>query len=51
MLRSLDIPFEQVAAEPGRSVPQISIDGQSIGGYSELAELHGSGGLEALRRG
>ena len=51
MLRSLDIPFEQVAAEPGRSLPQISIDGQSIGGYSELAELHGSGGLEALRRG
>ena len=51
MLRTLAIPFELVPAEPGRSVPQIAIDGQPIGGYSELAELHGSGALDALRRG
>jgi glutaredoxin len=31
-------------------VPQISIDGAAIGGYDALAELHGRGGLEALRQ-
>ena len=51
MLRTLAIPFEVVPAEPGRSLPQIAIDGKPIGGYSELAELHGSGGLDSLRRG
>lgn len=51
MLRTLAIPFELVQAEPGHSLPQIAIDGQPIGGYSELAELHASGGLDALRRG
>jgi len=51
MLRTLAIPFELVAAEPGRSLPQIAIDGEAIGGYSELAELHGRGGLDALRCG
>ena len=48
MLRSLGIPYQQVAAGAG-SLPQVSIDGQPIGGYSELAELHGRGGLEPLR--
>ena len=48
MLRSLGIPHHiEITAEG--PVPQISIDGQSIGGYSELAELHGSGDLDALR--
>lgn len=48
MLRSLGIPHHiEITAEG--PVPQISIDGQPIGGYSELAELHGSGGLDALR--
>ena len=51
MLRTLAIPFELVPADPGRSLPQIAIDGEPIGGYSELAELHGSGGLDALRHG
>jgi predicted DNA-binding protein with PD1-like motif/glutaredoxin len=51
MLRTLAIPFELVPAEAGRSLPQIAIDGQPIGGYSELAELHGRGALDALRRG
>jgi predicted DNA-binding protein with PD1-like motif/glutaredoxin len=30
-------------------VPQVFIDGQWIGGYDALAELHGQGVLEALR--
>jgi glutaredoxin len=34
----------------GGPVPQISIDGTPIGGYDALAELHGRGGLEALRQ-
>ena len=38
-------------ADVRRSLPQIAIDGRPIGGYSELAELHGSGGLDSLRRG
>jgi len=50
MLRSLAIPYTLVAAQPGQSLPQIAIDGRSIGGYSALAELHGNGGLESLRR-
>ncbi|MDX1569736.1 MAG: glutaredoxin 3 [Xanthomonadales bacterium] len=32
-------------ADGRRSVPQIFIDDQGIGGYSELAELHQSGEL------
>lgn len=51
LLRTLGIPYAVVAAAPGRSLPQIAIDGQPVGGYSELAELHGNGGLDALRRG
>ena len=51
MLRTLAIPYALVPAQQGQSLPQIAIDGQSIGGYSALAELHGSGGLESLRRG
>ena len=49
MLRSLDIPFEQVEADGDR--PQIWIDGSLIGGYDALAEWHGSGKLNRLRRG
>jgi glutaredoxin-related protein len=30
-------------------VPQIRIDGELIGGYSELADLQGRGALEPLR--
>lgn len=48
MLRSLGIPHQTVVTNQG-PVPQISIDGQAIGGYDALAELHGSGALEALR--
>jgi len=51
MLRTLQIPFEQIPATTGGSLPQVFINGEPIGGYSELAELHGSGQLEWLRHG
>lgn len=50
MLRSLGIAYRLVPAAAG-SLPQVHIDGQLIGGYSELAELHGQGGLDGLRLG
>jgi glutaredoxin 3 len=31
-----------------RTVPQIAIDGEWIGGFSELTELHMDGELDAL---
>ncbi len=34
-----------------RTVPQIFIDGRSIGGYEELAELDASGELATLTQG
>tara|TARA_B100000676_G_scaffold95897_1_gene95814 strand:+ start:262 stop:465 length:204 start_codon:yes stop_codon:yes gene_type:complete len=37
-----------VEATGQRTVPQIFIDGQSIGGYQELAALHQKGELEEL---
>jgi predicted DNA-binding protein with PD1-like motif/glutaredoxin len=49
MLRSLGIPHRTVVSTAWQ-VPQISIDGAAIGGYDALAELHGRGGLEALRQ-
>ena len=62
VLRTLGIPHqvttisgdaERRALEQrtGRgSLPQVFIEGQFIGGYDDLAELHGSGGLERLRQ-
>jgi len=62
MLRTLGIPHEvlQVTNEEQRqeleqlsgqrSLPQVFIDGQPIGGYSDLADLHARGQLESLRR-
>jgi glutaredoxin len=61
LLRTLGIPHrvqvvqsaEERAAIQQRSgrttLPQVFIDGQAIGGYDALAELHGQGALEALR--
>ena len=61
LLRTLGIPHrvqvvqtaEERAAIEQRSgrptLPQVFIDGQAIGGYDALAELHGQGALEALR--
>ena len=62
LLRTLGIPHQvqEVASEAERqelerrtgqwSLPQIFIDGQPIGGYGALADLHARGQLEPLRR-
>ena len=49
LLRTLGIAHRLVDPVAGQSVPQISIDGVQIGGYVQLAELHGQGQLEQLR--
>ena len=61
MLRTLGIPHvvqladdegvrQQVAERSGStSMPQVFIDGQPIGGYDALADLHGRGVLDPLR--
>ncbi|AFY28831.1 PCC domain-containing protein [Cyanobium gracile] len=61
MLRTLGIPHvvqladdeglrQEVADRSGStSMPQVFIDGQPIGGYDALADLHGRGALDALR--
>ena len=62
MLRTLRIPHQVTTisgdAERGAleqrtgrgSLPQVFIEGQCIGGYDDLAELQGRGGLERLRQ-
>jgi predicted DNA-binding protein with PD1-like motif/glutaredoxin len=61
MLRTLGIPHrvESLESEAERralvqqsglgSFPQVFVDGQCIGGYDALTELHGRGELESLR--
>ena len=63
MLRTLAIPHQvetvttdaqraRVAQRSGSSsLPQVFVDGTSIGGYDALAERHGRGDLEGLRAG
>jgi predicted DNA-binding protein with PD1-like motif/glutaredoxin len=63
LLRTLGIPHlvesiespeqrERIQQLSGRSsLPQVFVDGEPIGGYDALADLHGSGQLEALRFG
>lgn len=51
MLRTLGIAYRVVPPSGAGSLPQVHIDGVAIGGYDALAELHGRGALEALRRG
>ncbi len=62
LLAKWGIPFEEVRIDldrerlrefrevthGARTVPQIVIDGQCIGGFTELTELHMEGGLEGL---
>jgi predicted DNA-binding protein with PD1-like motif/glutaredoxin len=48
MLRTLAIPHTVHHSDRG-PVPQVFIDGVSIGGYDALADLHGRGALEPLR--
>ena len=62
MLRTLGIPHQvtTISGDAERraleqrtgsgSLPQVFIEGQCIGGYDELAELQGHGGLERLRQ-
>ncbi|MBW4531005.1 MAG: DUF296 domain-containing protein [Aphanothece saxicola GSE-SYN-MK-01-06B] len=61
MLRTLGIPHlvqladdqgarQEVAERSGLSaMPQVFIDGEPIGGYDALADLHGRGALDHLR--
>ncbi|MFN9660151.1 MAG: PCC domain-containing protein [Cyanobacteriota bacterium] len=61
LLRTLGIPHQVVHVRTAEersameqrsghsSLPQVFIDGQAIGGYDALAELHGQGALEPLR--
>ncbi len=62
MLDKWEIPFDEVRIDNdqsamrefievtngARTVPQIVIDGKSIGGFSELTELHMDGELDDL---
>ncbi len=62
LLSKWGIPFEEVRVDldraalkemleltnHARTVPQITIDGQWIGGFSELTERHMDGELDAL---
>ncbi|MEI6032539.1 MAG: DUF296 domain-containing protein [Synechococcaceae cyanobacterium ELA739] len=62
MLRTLGIPHQvlEVSSEEQRreleqlsgqrNLPQVFVDGQSIGGYADLADLQARGQLEPLRR-
>jgi len=61
LLRTLGIPHQVLVVDDAAErlelerlsghggVPQVFIDGQWIGGYDALAELHGQGALESLR--
>ncbi|MCP9927022.1 PCC domain-containing protein [Cyanobium sp. CH-040] len=49
MLRTLSIPHTVQHSAQG-PVPQVFIDGVMVGGYDALADLHGRGELEPLRR-
>ncbi len=63
LLRTLAIPHvvEQIESQEqadrihqlsGRTTfPQVFIDGEPIGGYDALVDLHGTGHLDALRQG
>lgn len=43
---------EEIGRRSGRpTFPQVFLDGASIGGYDDLAELHQQGALESLRGG
>jgi glutaredoxin 3 len=40
----------RIATQGARTVPQIIIDGNLIGGFSELTELHMDGELDQLMK-
>ena len=41
----IDVMQEMVERSGNRSVPQIFIDGDPVGGFQELSQLHAEGGL------
>ena len=41
----IDVMQEMVQRSGNRSVPQIFIDGEPVGGFQELSQLHAEGGL------
>ena len=41
----IDVMQEMVQRSGNRSVPQIFIDGEPVGGFQELSQLHAKGGL------
>ncbi len=43
-----DLLQEMIDRSGGRTVPQIFINGQSVGGYTDLAALDSGGELDAL---
>ncbi len=49
MLHSLAIPHRRIEAVEAGPVPRILIDGELIGGYDALADLHASGELARLQ--
>jgi glutaredoxin 3 len=63
LLKKWNIPFEEARVDQdraqlkemaqltdnARTVPQISIDGKWVGGFSDLTELHMEGKLDELR--
>jgi glutaredoxin 3 len=65
LLDKLGVPYDEIRVDTdraglremlevtnhARTVPQITIDGRPIGGFSELTELHMDGRLEELRAG
>jgi len=49
LLHSLAIPHRVIETQEPGPVPQVFVDGQLIGGYDALAELHANGQLIGLR--
>ena len=41
----IDVMQEMIQRSGNRSVPQIFIDGEPVGGFVELSQLHAEGGL------
>lgn len=41
----IEVMQEMVQRSGNRSVPQIFIDGEPVGGFQELSQLHAEGGL------
>lgn len=62
LLKKWNIPFDEIRIDEqqealrefsrvtngARTVPQITIDGRCIGGFSELTELHMDGALDEM---